>query len=331
VHGPGMAGTCSDSSASEGGPTACAALGTCSDASKTSEETCGQCSEPSGTSKKGCETVKGTWTAATWTSANAKWNEPDDPWTGDFHIGTIVKKYVATHGKEYKCHDIDPTDHQAKCTGSDAKCEAAFTGKDESEQVAANCPEGCTFARAPRPAKVQQIHEGLREQPGYSKYMSGCCRGVDDKGETIKIDGKYSKIAGKDGGVATQEECAAACNAEDAREGAKCLGYCHGNPWCVIYGPGIHSNVKDDDPWSAGYYYHEGPIATSKPNPQYICAVKDSDSASSTAAQIPESPAPDGDDSEDPVKTASASVHRHPASSILLGALISTRIAALHV
>merc|ERR1712224_102298 len=42
VFGPGMAGSCSDSSAIS--PDQCAALGSCSDSTKTSEDECGTCS-----------------------------------------------------------------------------------------------------------------------------------------------------------------------------------------------------------------------------------------------------------------------------------------------
>jgi hypothetical protein len=149
--------------------------------------------------------------------------------------------------------------------------------------------------------------------------MSGCCRGTnvtcaEGAGEQIgvwggcslKIDGKYSKTSGKDDGPMTQAECAGECNSY-----AGCLGYCNGAGWCVLYGTGIHDTVTEDDPWGAGYYYAPGPITHSKPSNRYICAVRDGPGA-------------------DPMETASASVHVHPSTSILLGGLISTCLASSH-
>jgi hypothetical protein len=316
VHGPGMAGKCSASATS---PTACAALGSCSDTSKTTEDTCGTCSESTAGSESACKTVEGTWTAGTWTSAGATWIGPDDPWKGDWGDGAlIIKHYVASTPGGFTCYDVDPTDHQAKCTGSDAKCAAAFAGKEKSEQVSGNCPDGCTFAAAPRPVANHPPHPGVEKQPGYSKYMSGCCRGTnvtcaEGAGEQIgvwggcslKIDGKYSKTSGKDGVPMTQAECAGECNSYDG-----CLGYCNGAGWCVLYGTGIHDTVTEDDPWGAGYYYAPGPITHSKPSNRYICAVRDG---------------PGADD-----QIGSASVHVHSSTSILLGGLISTCLASSH-
>jgi len=126
--------------------------------------------------------------------------------------------------------------------------------------------------------------------------MSGCCRGADAAGEAVKIQGKYSKTAGKDGGIATQEECAAACDAEPT-----CLGYCHGTPWCVIYGEGIHKTAQE--PWAGDEHESAGPIVTTKPNPTYICGVKGPT-----------------DDTSDTVQTTSASVLMHSANLIPLSA-----------
>merc|ERR1712218_658240 len=209
----------------------------------------------------------GTWTAEVWQSSGATWTKAANPRIGDYNSAVIIKAYKASSPGGWQCFDINPSDHEAKCTGSDAKCEAAFKGKAASVQIAANCPADCAFTTAPAPAKQSLIHEGVRKQPGYSKYMSGCCRGKDAQGNAVKIEGKYSKTAGKSGGIATQEECAAACNAESA-----CLGYCHGTPWCVVYGKGIHLTAKS--PWAGDDHVNVGPILTTKPNPTYICGVR---------------------------------------------------------
>jgi len=182
-----------------------------------------------------------------------------------------------TEGKKYMCRADGEWDDFGcdKCIGVDGKGYDMGFVSDCLEEAKYRCRAdgewdtlGCDgSAKGETPAKTVVIHEGIREQPGYSIYMSGCCRGHDSDGAAVKIEGKYSKTAGIDGGIATQEECAAACNAEST-----CLGYCHGNPWCVIYGKGIH--LTAEAPWAGDDHENEGPIMTTKPNPTYICAVK---------------------------------------------------------
>jgi hypothetical protein len=116
IYGPSFSGACSDTSATS--PTACAALGTCSDdpATKTSDEVCGACSLASATTIATCEQIGGTWTAATWTSAGATWNEPSGGWTGDHHSSDLVVGVAASAG--YTCYDVDPYDHHPQCSGT---------------------------------------------------------------------------------------------------------------------------------------------------------------------------------------------------------------------
>lgn len=265
VHGPGMAGSCSTASATSGGPTACAALGSCQDTTKTSKETCGTCSEASAPSEATCASVKGTWTAKTWTSAGATWEDADDPWTGEWHHSTIIKG-VTTPAGGYQCYDIDPTDHQATCTGSDAQCKAAFEGKAESEQVADKCPSGCQFTAAVKAVKVTTPHAPAIEKAGW-KVLSGACRGPGN----TKVNGKYSNTAGASGGALTQVECAAACEAE-----SQCIGYAHSTAWCVVYGPGIDTTADGDSKWTKDTHTSTSITTATKPNAAYICVVKNS-------------------------------------------------------
>jgi hypothetical protein len=117
IYGPGFAGACSDTSADS--PSACEALGTCSDADKTSEESCGSCSSSSGTTKATCEGIGQVWTPATWTSAGATWIGPSDGWIADFHaMNFVVHSEGNPYGStDYTCYDVDVFDHHAKCEG----------------------------------------------------------------------------------------------------------------------------------------------------------------------------------------------------------------------
>jgi len=315
VYGPGMSGSCSDASAKS--PDACAALGSCSDSTKTSKDTCGTCSEATADSKTACASVRGEWSAATWTSAGASWIDPDDPWKSDYHSSLIVKG--TTNDAGYACYDVDPKDHEAKCTGS-ATCESAFAGKDAAKQVAANCPDGCKFTAAPKAVTVKEPHAPIIHIDGY-KHWAGVCRGPGDPTSVeAKPNGKYSNSAGANGGKPTQEECAAACTAEP-----KCIAYSHSTAWCLLYGEGVHATA-DGNIWTADNHPNTK-VTQTKANLQYICGVK---CGGDSGVTCPSSSASSPSDSSDSVPEASTSVHMHPASSIVLGALISTRIAALH-
>lgn len=252
-----MAGTCSVASASS--PDNCNALGTCEDSSKTTETTCGSCSEVSALSVTACRSVLGTWKHHTWTSAGATWEGPDDPWVEEWHHSTIVAMVAPSAG--YKCYDINPSDHEAKCTGS-AACVAAFEGKAAELQISSNCPDGCVFTAAPKSPKVVVPHAPAVRKDGWS-VKSGACRGPGNE----KVNGKYSNSAGANGGRLTQVECAEACEAE-----AKCAGYAHSTAWCVVYGPGINETGGAD--WTADTHAAVT-ITGTKPNEAYICVVKD--------------------------------------------------------
>jgi hypothetical protein len=166
---------------------------------------------------------------------------------------------VATTG--YQCWDVDPDDHQATCTGSNALCTAAFQNKAENLQIANNCPAGCTFKAAVRAVKTVVAHAPAIPMAGYTVW-SGACRGPTN----AKVNGKYSKTAGASGGVLTQEECAAACNAETT-----CVGYAHSTAWCVVYGADI--DVTPGADWTSDKHV-QTTISMTKKNPAYICAVK---------------------------------------------------------
>jgi hypothetical protein len=256
VYGPGMAGSCSVASATS--PAACAALGTCEETSKTTEITCGKCSEASAPSDATCASVGGKWTALKWTSSGAVWSDADDPWTGEWQSSHIIAGVAPSAG--YKCYDIDPEDHEAKCTGSD-QCIAHFAGKAAAQQIVANCASPCKFTAAVAATKVVVPHAPAIAMAGYT-VKSGACRGPN----VAKVNGKYSNTAGASGAQLTQQECAAECNTE-----TMCVGYAHSTAWCVVYGPGIN-NTKQEK-WTSDT--HDATTITgTKPNAAYICAVK---------------------------------------------------------
>jgi hypothetical protein len=315
VHGSGMAGSCSDASAKS--PDACAALGSCSDSTKTSVDTCGTCSEASADSKTACTSVKGTWSAATWTSAGATWIDPEDPWKSDYHPSVIVKG-TTLGSAGYKCYDVDPIDHEAKCTGSDT-CVSAFAGKDATEQIADKCPDGCKFTAAPKAAKVTIPHAPIIDIDGYI-HWAGVCRGPGDPQSTdAKPNGKYSKKAGVNGGVATQGECAAACTTEP-----KCIAYAHSTSWCLIYGEGVDATA-DGEIWNADNHPNTK-VTQTKANPAYICGLKcGGDSGVACPSSI------DSTDSTgiSDATQASQSVHEQ-GITILSGALVLVHLAIPH-
>jgi hypothetical protein len=337
VYGPGLSGACSDSSAKS--PTACAALGTCSDADKTSEETCGACSDSSGTSKSTCEQIDGTWTPATWTSADATWTDPSGGWMSDYYTSDLVVSVVESGG--YTCYDVDPYDHHPTCEGvlpvdttylcteadvtndvtgcgstSDYNCATAtcgtsncggdcdgcasgcayctetcgkFSGNCEYEFVDVTmdlktedrCPEGCSFTGEVKAMKVTVLHSTAVKRKGW-RIMAGVCRSEGDAMSLeAKPNGRYSKTAGANGAAATQEECMDHCAASD-----DCIGYAHAdNSWCLLYGPDLHVVSTEDE---ATWYSDNHPqttITQTKPNPAYICGVKDPSVGTTTTAK----------------------------------------------
>ena len=281
IYGPGMSGTCSDSAGNDF-PNACTALGSCSISDKTTEDTCGTCSQSTEDSKATCKTVGGTWTDATWTSQGATWNGPDDPWTGDHHHTTHIHSSTGTAG--YSCYDIDIYDHQAQCNGtatdSSVNCETNFTQADTFD--AADCQPGCTYTAAPEMQGPPRVpHDPSIVLPGWDIAMTGACR--HESGE--KVNGKYSKTAGANGGSdaprMTQEECAQACEDEP-----NCIAYAHG-AWCVVYGPEIdltpcsglhavapHYDVASDTCNWGSDTHEKTTVQTNNGNIAYICVKK---------------------------------------------------------
>lgn len=262
LHGPGLDGACSDSSATD--PAACAALGTCvEDAEKTTASTCGSCSEATAPSEETCGSVGGVWTALTWETAGAVWEDSEDPWTGGSHPSSVIRGTTEEEDSRYLCYDIHPEDHLATCTGSE-ECEAVFAGMVEADRLAEKCADPCVFVPAPTVPKPKPPHAGDIMLPGWNKAMSGACRGGPDS--TDKPNGKYSNTAGADGKL-TQEECAAACLDEP-----ECVGYSHATAWCVVYGPGVHNGIGTGEggAWTTDEHVEAG-ITGTKPNPSYIC------------------------------------------------------------
>jgi hypothetical protein len=258
LYGSRLDGTCSDSSALN--EVACEALGSCSDSTKTSEDTCGVCSESTAPTDVLCSAVGATWTAGTWTSSNEVWSDAEDPWTGDSHYSTVIDGSTGEPTSTYICVDAEPEDHLAHCTGS-TTCENAFKNLAEAERIEDNCLDGCTFVAAPTVPKEKPPHAGDIKLPGWDAAMSGACRG----GATFtnKVNGKYSNKAGANGGPPTQEECAKECIAE-----LECIGYAHSTAWCIVYGPNIDETPGSD--WTSDS--HEAvSITGTKANPSYIC------------------------------------------------------------
>jgi hypothetical protein len=199
----------------------------------------------------------------------------------DYHPTVIISGTTADAG--YTCYDVDPVDHEAKCTGSD-NCVSAFAGKDAKEQVAANCPDGCKFMKAPAAAKKKLPHPPIIDVDGYA-HWAGVCRGPGDPGSLeAKPNGKYGKTP-----TMSQKECAAACTAL-----SKCIAYAHSTGWCLIYGEGLDVTAEDGHgDWTKDSHANLK-VTQTKPNEQYICGVKcgmdsgvtcpSSDSIASTAS-----------------------------------------------
>jgi len=267
VYGFSMSGSCSDSSATT--PDDCAALGTCEDLTLLSEDECGYCSETSATSTQSCASVNGEWTALTWTSAGATWNDPEDPWFGEYQYSSIVVG-VSSNAAGYQCWDVDATDHHATCTSDpdvNDLCASSFNGLTEDEMISDNCLSGCTFTAAVSGPSTVSYHAPTIEDDNY-EVKSGACRSPDGN----KVNGKYSNTAGENGQL-TQAECMQECDSEPT-----CAGYAHSTSWCVVYGPEIDESPGDD--WTSDEHT-DTTIGAMKVNVAYVCAVKLADEASS--------------------------------------------------
>jgi len=170
----------------------------------------------------------------------------------------IIGGSVAAAG--YLCYDIDPSDHEATCTGS-VDCIASFAGKTADLQISSNCPSGCTFTAAVAGAPTPKVpHAPALHVSGYTP-TSGACRGPGNS----KVNGKYSNTAGAAGKL-TELECANACDATQ-----NCVGYAHSTAWCIVYGPGVNDTAGAD--WTADTHASTS-ITGTKPNVAYICQVK---------------------------------------------------------
>jgi len=267
LYGPGLDGTCTDSSATN--PIACETSGRCyssDNTTKLTEDACGVCAESTATSKSACDSVGSEWVVDQWISAGAIWEDAEDPWTGDSHYSTVIVNSTQEVDSRYLCMDIDPEDHLATCSGSTATnssmgCSALFIGLAENDRVVDKCPEECEFTAAHSVPKTSPPHDVDIKIPGWNPALSGACRGGPT--HTDKVNGKYSNSAGANGGTLTQEECATACVYED-----ECIGYAHSTDWCIVYGATIHENV--DDLW-AGDLHEAVDISGTKANPSYLC------------------------------------------------------------
>jgi hypothetical protein len=242
LFGPGLDGTCSDSSVDN--KMACDALGSCdAPTTATKEAECGVCDgKPSALEESACESIGGAWEKGTWTSAGAIWSGAETPFSGDSHPSKFVAGTSDELNSDYSCYDIIIDDHLAKCTGDAAECTTAFDSfEEESDRIADNCPEGCVYAAKPKgPRNPPVAHAPNIKLPGWDPAQSGACRGGADF--SGKVNGKYSNTAGAEGGAPTQLKCAEACIAED-----NCIGYAHSTAWCVVYGPEIHEGIGTEE------------------------------------------------------------------------------------
>jgi len=266
LFGPGLDGSCSDSSVDN--KVACEALGSC-DApdTATKEGECGVCEgKPSALEESACESLSGLWTKGTWTSDGAIWSGAEDPFTGDSHPSKFIAGTSDELASDYSCYDIIVDDHLAQCTGNTAECNTAFDSSEESDRIAENCPSDCVFMAAPKgPRNPPLAHAPDIRVPGWEPALSGACRGGEDF--SGKVNGKYSNIAGAEGGAPTQLECAEACSAEE-----NCVGYAHSTAWCVVYGPEIHLGIGTEEGglWTSDNH-EEVAITGTKVNIAYLC------------------------------------------------------------
>jgi len=271
LYGPNLAGVCTDDSAKT--PSECEALGSCSvrghATSAATEGECGSCTDES-TAKSSvtCEVVGGTWMKYDWTSSGATWSDPEDPWSGDSQLSSVIKSTTGESSSQYACYDLHTEDHLAHCTGTatdtSLSCIGAFEELAESDRNQSACPAGCTFTAAPKAPRPVVPHEGDIGLPGWDSAMSGACRGGADF--TDKVNGKYSNTAGANGRL-TQAECATACLDEPG-----CIGYAHSKAWCVVYGPGVDEGIgtENDGDWTTDTHVSTS-ITGTKVNPAYIC------------------------------------------------------------
>ena len=290
IYGPGMAGTCT------GYPnlrtqTACANYGTCSDATKTSEETCGRCSDTSVLLRTLCNNLEFTWTPFSWSATPGTWAPPPNPWAGDSHPTTHIHGIVANSA--YQCFDIITDDHVAQCHGSDSHTTATVSDSECHERfaladdfLAASCPTGCVYEAAPSFTRIRIPHPPDIRLPGWLPARAGACRDGPDTATHRIPNYKYTRTAGADtpastsgfryGSGLTQAECAAACVAEPT-----CFGYHHG-PWCSVFGRDIHltPNSQGSTGWGPGLSEDGNgnqvlSIGGTRANVEYICVEMD--------------------------------------------------------
>jgi hypothetical protein len=164
-------------------------------------------------------------------------------------------------------------------------CEFEFLGKAKEDKTADLCPEGCTYVGEVKATRATTYHSPVVQREHWT-HMAGVCRSEGDAASLeAKPNGRYSKTAGtcdSDGvcAPATQEQCMDHCAVEP-----DCIGYAHGeaynagnnandNSWCLNYGPNLHDVEVDDPIWISDNHLATT-ITQTKPNPAYICGVKD--------------------------------------------------------
>lgn len=283
LYGPGMAGQCNSPNSAMTSPTTCMAVGTCTaPAAATSEDACGTCSDSSAVEKNACTSIKGTWTAGTWTTTGV-WDEAaadGAAWTVEFMHTDHV--HAVAPNANYVCYDKDVTDHVGKCSGA-ATCATDFAAADTFEKD--SCPDGCTWSAAPSSPSVKQPHPATDSIGGY-KAVSGACRGTSSinaaKDPPVLNQDRPNYAYKKNADFpsfptgTSPKDLAAACDKIDG-----CVGF-HSGPWMSLFGPGINetdpvpTNVPEGYIGAAG---QGGILGTTtlnftKPNPQYICFIK---------------------------------------------------------
>lgn len=267
LFGPGLDGTCSDSSVDN--RYGCEALGSCnSPDTATKEEECGVCEgKASALEESACESLNGTWKKGTWNSAGAIWSGAEDPFTGDSHPSKFVAGTSDELASDYSCYDIIVDDHLAQCTGNTTECTSAFDSfEEESDRIAENCPKDCAFTAKPNGPRTPPVaHAPDIKLPGWEPAQSGACRGGADL--SGKVNGKYSNTAGSEGGPPTQLECADACLNEES-----CVGYAHSTAWCIVYGSDAHLGFGTEEGglWTSDNH-EEVVITGTKVNIAYLC------------------------------------------------------------
>jgi hypothetical protein len=161
-----------------------------------------------------------------------------------------------------------------------------------ADKVSDACPDGCTFTNKVAGPRSVVPHAPAEHFRGW-KVMAGVCRSAGDPGSLeAKPNGKYSNKAGADGGPPTQAECKDLCAAED-----NCIGYAHSTAWCLLYGPGLHETA-DGDVWAADNH-DATTITQTKPNPAYICGVKEEETTVTPEESTTVTPVTQDDDDSD--------------------------------